>query len=77
METNGGKKVSLQTVMLIVALGFIVIKDIIMPNVNSGKLADEIKAQAIAIGKLEDLPSQVREIRALIINHMADTREKR
>jgi hypothetical protein len=78
MQGNGTKKVSLQSVMLIVALAFILVKDVIMPNVNSGKLADEIKAQAVAIGKLEDLPNQVREIRALLINHMSQgDKEKR
>lgn len=77
MQTNGLKKVSLQSVMLIVVLFFILVKDVIMPNVNSGKLADEIKAQAVAIGKLEDLPNQVREIRALIISHMSADKENR
>jgi len=78
MQTNGNKKISLQSAMLLVALLFILVKDVIMPNVNSGKLADEIKAQAVAIGKLEDLPNQVKEIRALLINHMSQSeREKR
>lgn len=78
MQTNGTKKISVQTGMLLVALLFILVKDVIMPNVNSGKLADEIKAQAVAIGKLEDLPNQVREIRALLINHMSQgDREKK
>lgn len=78
MQTNGTKKISLQSAMLLVALLFILVKDVIMPNVNSGKLADEIKAQAVAIGKLEDLPNQVKEIRALLINHMSRSeREKR
>lgn len=78
MQTNGTKKISVQTGMLLVALLFILVKDVIMPNVNSGKLADKIEAQAVAIGKLEDLPNQVREIRALLINHMSQSeREKR
>lgn len=76
---NGNNRTwkSLQTVLLIVTLGFVFVDKILMPNVNSGKLADEIKAQAVAIGKLETLPDQVREIRALIINHMTNDREKK
>ena len=79
-----GKTLNFQTVLLLVTLLFIVIKDVIIPNVNSGKLADQIGAQAVAIGKietalkpLEGLPVQVSEIRTLILTHMAIDKEKR
>lgn len=79
-----GKTLNFQTVLLLVMLLFIVIKDVIIPNVNSGKLADQIGAQAVAIGKLEEavgplktLPVQVAEIRALIQAYMIKDKEKK
>lgn len=83
-KTVNGKTLNFQTVLLVVTLLFIVVKDVIIPNVNSGKLADQIGAQAVAIGKietalkpLEGLPVQVSEIRTLIITHMTSDREKK
>lgn len=83
-KTLNGKTLNFQTVLLVVTLVFIIIKDVIIPNVNSGKLADQISAQAVAIGKietslkpLEGLPVQVSEIRTLIITHMSTDKEKR
>ena len=85
MEKNGdSKKLNFQTVLLVATLLFLVLEKVVLPSVNSGKLADEVKAQAVEIATLKEcvialrpLPVQVAEIRALLQSHMNADKEKR
>jgi len=85
LEKNGdSKKISFQTVLLFATLLFLILEKIVLPSVNSGKLADEVKVQAVEISALKEciialrpLPVQVAEIRALLQSHMAAEKEKR
>jgi len=82
---NGnGKKLNLQTVLLLATLAFLLIDKIVIPNVNSGELARQLHAQDLRITTLEEcilqlrpLPVQVAEIRALLTSHMTTDKEKR
>ncbi|OGD20339.1 MAG: hypothetical protein A2Y70_02045 [Candidatus Aminicenantes bacterium RBG_13_64_14] len=71
MNGNGRVWKSLQTVALIVTLAFILVDKLVMPNVNSGKLADAVASQDRKIAVLEEcvlslrpLPAEVYGIKA-------------
>jgi len=53
---------SLQAFLLIVTLGFLAIDKIILPAVGSGKLADQVNAQAQKIAALEDVIISLRPL---------------
>jgi len=61
---NGNNRVwrSLQTFLLIGTLVFLFMDKIVLPNVNSGKLADQVNAQGKQIAVLEDLAVSLRSL---------------
>lgn len=61
---NGNNRAwrSLQTFLLIGTLVFLFMDKIVLPNVNSGKLADQVNAQAQKIAVLEDVIVSLRPL---------------
>ena len=53
---------TVQTVLLILSLGFLFMDKIVMPQVNSGKLADTVYVQGKQIAVLEDLAVSLRSL---------------
>jgi len=53
-EKNGRVWKGIQTALLVGSLGFLAVDKLVMPNVNSGKLADKIQAQAEQIARIEE-----------------------
>jgi hypothetical protein len=53
---------TVQTVVLILSLGFLFIDKIVMPSVNSGKLADTVNAQGKQVAVLEDVIVSLRPL---------------
>lgn len=77
-------KFNFQTLLLVLTVLFLLIEKILIPTVNSGKLADEVHQQAVAVGRLQEairplagLPTQVATIEAMLKTHVADEKEKR
>jgi len=68
---NGNGRVwkGVQTALLIGSLAFLAIDKLVIPSVNSGKLADKIQAQAEQIARIEEciitLRPLPREVSAL------------
>jgi hypothetical protein len=61
-NTNNRAWRSLQTFLLIGTLVFLFLDKIVIPNVNSGKLADQVNAQAQKIAVLEDVIVSLRPL---------------
>lgn len=63
---NGNNRTwkSLQTFLLIGTLVFLFMDKIVLPNVNSGKLADRVNAQAQDIAVLKELVIALRPLPA-------------
>lgn len=53
---------SVQTMLLIVTLAFLFVDKIVLPAVGSGKLADQVNAQAQKIAVLEDVIVSLRPL---------------
>ena len=74
-EKNGRRWKGVQAVLLIGSLGFLAIDKLVMPSVNSGKLADKVQAQAEQIARIEEciitlkpLPEAVSGLRVSMDN---------
>jgi len=59
---NGRTWKSLQAFLLIGTLIFLFVDKIVLPNVDSGKLADKVNAQAQKIAVLEDVIVSLRPL---------------
>lgn len=61
-NTNGKFKEKLYALGLAVSIIFILIDKVIVPTVNSGKLADAVNTQAQQIARLEECVIQLRPL---------------
>jgi len=61
---NGNNRVKekLYVLALVASLVFIAVDKVVMPSVNSGKLADQVNAQAQKIAVLEDVIVSLRPL---------------
>ena len=74
-EKNGRIWKGVQTALLIGSLGFLAIDKLVMPNVNSGELAEKVQAQREQIARIEEciitlkhLPEAVSGLRVSMDN---------
>ena len=61
-ENSDRIRKSFQTMLLIGTLGFLFVDKIVLPAVGSGKLADQVNAQAQKIAVLEDVIVSLRPL---------------
>jgi hypothetical protein len=61
---NGHGWRNISTIGLIITLGFVFVDKIVMPNVNSGKLAETVQVQAQDIAVLKDVVFTLRYLPA-------------
>ena len=55
-EKNGNGRIwkPMQTGLLVITLGFLLVDKLVMPAVNSGKLSEKVQAQAEQLARIEE-----------------------